>query len=180
MPMLSERNLRPWWRATCVLLATAACFLLAGCGSSSSTPPPPPPPAPIGHLYVTTANNLFGYSIAASNGALSAMTVPATASGGSAIAGCAQKNFLYTLTSGGQISGYTLNRSDGSLTAIGGSPWGGAGVGVAFVTVDTTGQYLFVPATQDFNVVPYTISSSGALTIGLQVGTPCGPADGDG
>src|SRR5208282_1793831 len=92
-----------------------------------------------------------------------------------AITSNAQKGLLYTLTSGGQISGYTVNTSTGGLTGITGSPFGGAGVGVAFLTVDAAGQYLFVPATQDFNVVPYTIGSGGALTIGLQVSTPSAP-----
>jgi len=173
MPSLSERNtLR--LRAIPALAAIAACLWLAGCGSSSSTPPPPPP-APIGHAYITTAGNLFGYSIAASNGALTAVALPGGAPGGSAIASNAQKNLLYTLTSGGQISGYTFNRSDGSLTPIAGGPWGGAGVGVAFLTVDTAGQNLFVPANQDLVVVPFAIGSTGALTIGLQVGTPAAP-----
>ena len=176
MPILSERNARLWLRRISVLAATAVCLLLAGCGSSNSTPaPPPPPPAPIGHAYVTTANSLLGYSIAASNGALTPITTPAGAPGGSDITSNAQKNLVYTLTSSGQISGYTLNRSDGSLTAIAGSPWGGAGVGVAFLTVDAAGQYLFVPATQDLTVVPYTIGSTGALTIGLEVSTPKAP-----
>jgi 6-phosphogluconolactonase (cycloisomerase 2 family) len=176
MPMPSERNLRPWLRLLSVVAATALCFLLAGCGSSSSTPSPPPsPPAPLGHLYVTTASNLYGYAISSSNGSLSGITTPSGAPGGTAIASNTQKNLLYTLTSGGQISGYTLNRSDGSLTAISGAPWGGAGVGVAFLAVDTAGRYVFVPAAQDFNVVPYTIGSTGALTIGLQVGTPAAP-----
>src|SRR5208282_4504682 len=171
MPLLSDRT-APWLRATSALLATAVCLLLAGCGSSSSTPPPPP--SPLGYAYITTANNLLGYSIAASNGALTAITTPSGAPGGTAIASNAQKDLLYTLTSSGQLSGYTINTT-GGLTAIAGSPFGGAGVGVAFVTVDAAGQYLFVPATQDLNVVPYTIGSSGALTIGLQVGTPAAP-----
>ncbi len=118
---------------------------------------------------------MLAYAINASNGALSAITAPAGAPGGTAITSNATKNLVYTLTSSGQISGYTLNRSDGSLTAIAGSPWGGAGVGVAFLTVDAAGQYLFVPAAQDFAVVPYTIGSAGALTIGLEVGTPKAP-----
>ncbi len=171
--LLPSEKITPWLHATSALLATAVCLLLAGCGSSSSTSPPPA--SPLGHAYITTANNLLGYSIAASNGALTAITTPSGAPGGTAIASNAQKELLYTLTSSGQISGYTINTSTGGLTAIAGSPFGGAGVGVAFVTVDAAGQYLFVPATQDFNVVPYTIGSSGALTIGLQVGTPAAP-----
>ncbi len=176
MPMVSERNPRPWLRRMSILAAIAGCLLLAGCGSSNSTPPPPPPPpSPLGHAYVTTANNLLAYSISASNGGLSVITPPAGAPGGTAITSNAQKNLVYTLSSGGQISGYTLNRSDGSLTAIAGSPWGGAGVGVAFLAVDTAGQYLFVPAMQDLVVVPYTVGAAGALTIGLQVSTPKAP-----
>jgi len=164
---------RPGWRAISVLVAVAVCLLLAGCGSSGSNPPPPP--SVLGHVYATTASGLFGFAIAASNGSLTAVTTPAGAPGGSAAVGNAQKFLLYTLTSGGQISGYNVNTSNGSLTAVAGSPFGGAGVGVAFMAVDTAGQYLFVPATQDFNVVPYTINTVGTLTIGLQVGTPAAP-----
>jgi 6-phosphogluconolactonase len=161
-------------RAIFGMVAAAVCLTLAGCGSSNSTPPPPPP-SPLGHAYVTTGSGLFGYAITASNGGLTSIATPTGAPGGTAIVSNAQKDLLYTLTSGGQISGYSVNTSNGSLTAISGSPWGGAGVGVAFMAVDAAGQYLFVPATQDFNVVPYTIGSSGALTIGLQVATPAAP-----
>jgi 6-phosphogluconolactonase len=177
MRMLSERNARPWSRWISMLAAIMGCLLLAGCGSSNSTPPPPPPPppSPLGHAYLTTANNLLAYSITASNGGLTVITSPAGAPGGTAVTSNAPKNLVYTLSSGGQISGYTLNRSDGSLTAISGSPWGGAGVGVAFLTVDAAGQYLFVPAMQDLVVVPYTIGAAGALAIGLQVSTPKAP-----
>ncbi len=164
-----------WWRAISVVIATAGCLLLAGCGSSSSNTPPPSPPAPLGHAYITTASNLYGFSISASNGGLSSVSTPTGAPGGTAVTSNTQKDLLYTLTSSGQIFGYSVNTSSGSLTAIAGSPWGGAGVGVAFLTVDAAGQYLFVPATQDFNVVPYTIASSGALTIGLEVSTPAAP-----
>lgn len=172
MPLLSGRsaNPKPRWIS---VVATAICLLLAGCGSSGSTPPPPPPPGPIGHAYVTTANNLLGYAIAGSNGGFTAVSTPASAPGGTAIA--SNGNLLYTLTSSGNISGYTVNHSDGSLTSIAGSPFGGAGVGVAFLTLDAGGKYLFVPAVQDFVVVPYTINSAGGLTIGLQVGTPAAP-----
>ncbi len=48
-------------------------------------------------------------------------------------------------------------------------------MGVAFLTVDAAGQYLFVPAMHDLVVVPYTIGAAGALTIGLQVATPKAP-----
>jgi 6-phosphogluconolactonase (cycloisomerase 2 family) len=152
----------------------AACLLLAGCGSSNSNPPPPP--SALGHAYVTTASGLFGYTISPSNGGLSPITTPTGAPGGTAAISNAQKFLLYTLTSGGQISGYSVNTSNGSLTAVAGSPFGGAGVGVAFMAMDNAGQYLFVPATQDFNVVPYTVNAVGMLTIGLQVGTPAGAA----
>jgi 6-phosphogluconolactonase (cycloisomerase 2 family) len=176
MLIVSERNARLWLRRMSLLAAIAGCLLLAGCGSSNSTPPPPPPPpSPLGHAYVTTANNVLAYSISASNGGLAVIASPAGAPGGTAVTSNASKNLVYTLSSGGQISGYTLNRSDGSLTAIAGSPWGGAGVGVAFLTVDAAGQYLFVPAMQDLVVVPYTIGAADALTIGLQVSTPKSP-----
>jgi len=175
MPSLSESSARLRLRWISVSVVTALCLLLAGCGSSYSTPSPPSPPAPIGHAYAVTPNNLFAFQIAASNGGLSTVSVPTGAPGGSAIAADGQGNHVYALTSGGQIFGYDINRSDGSLTNVAGSPWGGAGVGVAFLAVDSTGKYLFVPAVQDLVVVPYTLDSTGALTIGLQVGTPAAP-----
>lgn len=179
MTLLSKRNMRLWLRRVAASVGTAVCLLLVGCGANSNPPAPPPPPAnPIGHVYFTSANNLYGYAIAASNGGLGAVTVPTTAPGGTAIAGDGQANHLYTLTSIGQIYGYTLSRTDGSLTSISGSPFGGAGVGSAFLTIDTIGKNLFVPAAQDLVVVPYAIGSSGALTIGLQVGTPAAPVTG--
>jgi 6-phosphogluconolactonase len=174
MPLLKPRCAMPRWSAVPLSVTLAACLFLAGCGSSSSSPPPSPP-APLGHLYLTTANNLYGYAITASNGGLTLVTVPAGAPGGTAIAGNSQKDLVYTLSSGGQVSGYTLNTSNGSLTGVTGSPWAGAGVGSGYLTVDAAGQYLFVPAMQDLVVVPYTIGSSGALTIGLQVTTPGAP-----
>jgi 6-phosphogluconolactonase len=175
MPSLGESSARPRLRRISVSVATAVCLLLAGCGSSNSNPSPPSPPAPIGHAYIVTPNNLFGFDIAASNGGLAAVSVPAGAPGGTAIAADGQVNHVYALTSSGQISGYTINRSDGSLTNVAGSPWGGAGVGVAFLAVNSAGTYLYVPAVQDLVVVPYTIDSTGALTIGLQVATPAVP-----
>jgi 6-phosphogluconolactonase len=159
-------------RAIFALVVAEACVLMAGCGSSNSNPPPPPPPSPLGHAYITTGSNLFGYAISASNGGLSPIATPTGAPGGSAAVANARKFLLYTLSPGGQISGYSVNTTNGSLTAVSGSPFGGAGVGVAFMAMDTAGQYLFVPATQDLNVVPYSVNAVGMLTIGLQVGTP--------
>ena len=176
MPLLGERSMRPWLRRVSVSVGALVCLLIVGCGSTYNAPaPPPPPPNPIGHVYFTTANSLLGYAIAASNGGLGAVTVPTTAPGGTAIASDGPGHHLYTLTSGGQIYGYGLNTSNGSLTSIAGSPFGGAGVGSAFLTIDAAGANLYVPAMQDLVVVPYTIGSGGALTIGLQVGTPATP-----
>jgi len=175
MPSLSESSARPWLRRISAAVATAVCLLLAGCGSSYSTPSPPPTPAPIGHAYAVTPNSLYAFQIAASNGGLATVNVPSGAPGGTAIAADGQGNHVYTLTSGGQISGYDISKSDGSLTTVAGSPWGGAGVGVAFLAVNSVGTELYVPAVQDLVVVPYTIDSTGALTIGLQVSTPAAP-----
>ncbi len=168
--------MRLWLRGVAISGAMAACLLLAGCGANSNPPAPPPPPAnPIGHAYFTSANGLYGYAIAASNGGLGAVTVPTTAPGGTAIVGDGQGKHLYTLTSNGQIYGYAVNTTDGSLTGITGSPWAGAGVGSAYMTVDSAGKNLYVPAVQDLVVVPYGIGSGGALNIGLQAGTPAAP-----
>ena len=157
------------------LAGPAVCLWLLGCGSSNNTPPPPPPAQPIGHAYVTTASNLYGNAISAGNGTLTAVNVPSTAGGGTGIASNGQGNYVYVLTSNGMISGYSISHTDGSLTTIAGSPFGGAGVSVAFLTMDAAGKYLFVPVNQDSVVVPYTIASTGALTLGLEVPTPAPP-----
>lgn len=176
MRLLSGTNMRVWLRGVAVSVAMAACLWLVGCGSTSNPPAPPPPPAnPIGHAYFTSANNLYGYAITGSNGGLGAVTVPATAPGGTAIAGDGQGKHLYTLTATGQIYGYAINTSDGSLSGIPGSPWGGAGGNSAYMTIDSAGKNLYVPAAEDLAVVPYGIGSSGALTIGLQAGTLAAP-----
>src|SRR5262249_39689334 len=118
-------------RAIFALVAVEACVLMVGCGSSNSNPPPPPPPpSALGHAYITTGSSLFGYAISASNGGLSPIATPTGAPGGSAAVANARKSLLYTLTPAGQISGYSVGTSTGALTAVSGSPFGGAGVGV--------------------------------------------------
>src|SRR5208337_1521011 len=103
MPSLSGSSARRLRRISAAV-ATAVCLLLAGCGSSNSNPsPPPPPPAPIGHAYVVTSSNLYAFQIAASNGGLAAVNVPAGAPAGTAIAADGQGNHVYSLTSGGQV-----------------------------------------------------------------------------
>src|ERR1022692_2213957 len=72
MQLACEHKAQVRW----ILLIAASLLyvVLLGCGSSST---PTPPPAPLGHAYVVTATTTYGYSIAASDGALQVLDVTA-------------------------------------------------------------------------------------------------------
>jgi 6-phosphogluconolactonase len=73
--------------------------------------------------------------------------------------------FAYvTNTSSGDVSGFTINATNGALTPIPGSPFA-AGLFPASVAVDPTGKFVYVVNTGDNNVSGYTINAAnGALT----------------
>ena len=64
----------------------------------------------------------------------------------------------------GNVSAYTINGASGALTPVPGSPFA-AGTGPQGVTVDPSGQFVYVANTGSNNVSAYTIDpATGALT----------------
>lgn len=71
--------------------------------------------------------------------------------------------FLYTAnTIDTSISEFKIN-SDGSLTALAGSPIGQTGAGPTTLLLDNSGKYLYVGNTQ--NLQAYSVGSDGSLTL---------------
>src|SRR5580693_2780484 len=73
--------------------------------------------------------------------------------------------FLYVVNRGsGNVSGYTIDLTDGSLTEIAGSPFAAGGNPVA-IAVDPTGAYVYVVNQLSANVSAFTVNRlTGALT----------------
>jgi 6-phosphogluconolactonase len=71
--------------------------------------------------------------------------------------------FLYTAnTIDASISEFKIN-SDGSLTALAGSPIGQTGAGPTTLLIDNSGKYMYVGNTQ--NLQAYSVASDGSLTL---------------
>jgi 6-phosphogluconolactonase (cycloisomerase 2 family) len=158
----------------CWILLIAASLLnvvLLGCGSNGT---PTPPPAPLGHAYVVASSTTYGYSIAASDGALQVLDVSAGLPGvGKSVTSNGQD--VYVLNGSGQITAYQIN-SDFTLSQLANSPFSGAPSGVAFVAIDPAGKNLFVPVPGDSAVLPYAIdATTGNLTVGVETATPAPP-----
>lgn len=116
------------------------------------------------YLYVGTSTGIFGYSIDASTGALTAVAgSPFGASAGSSGGLIAPATgFLYELTSSNSqtgIFGYSINDGTGALTAIAGSPFGNC-TGGSQLTSPASGKLLFGASCGMYSID----SSSGALT----------------
>ena len=120
------------------------------------------------------SNNVSAYTINSSTGALTEISgspFPA-GSGPDAVAVDPSGRFVY-VTNGRSmnISAFTINASTGALTAISGSPFaaGGAKTEPISVTVDPSGQFVYVTSTSTVggsgNISASTINAStGALT----------------
>jgi 6-phosphogluconolactonase (cycloisomerase 2 family) len=85
------------------------------------------------------------------------------------VASDGQGKYLYVGSQGGLISGYSIDPVTGSLTEINGSPYG-AGRQVNFLTVDSSGKYLFSVDNLSNTVWPFTITA-GALSAVASSGT---------
>jgi 6-phosphogluconolactonase len=126
----------------------------------------------------TLSNNVSGYTIDPSTGALTAIagspfpeelhahptSVAVDPSG--KFAYVANKNFENEdfLPRKGTISGYTIDPSTGALTAIAGSPFKTAGLFPTSVAVDPSGKFAYVANVGSNNVLGYTINpTTGAL-----------------
>ncbi len=126
------------------------------------------------YLYVayTTVPRIIVYSINGS-GALTptGATVPITQDGPTSLVIDPTGNFLYCLSSyfPAEISGYRINQSVGSLSVLAGSPYtipDRPGITVdSYMTIDPTGNYLYVPLKVTGFVDGYSINhTTGELT----------------
>jgi 6-phosphogluconolactonase (cycloisomerase 2 family) len=115
-------------------------------------------------LYAGTSAGIFGYSIDATSGALTAISgSPFGASAGMAAALLAPSiGFLYeTLTSGtsSAIYGYSIDSGTGALTALAGSPFGSS-CSASNLTSPASGKFLFGASCGMYQIN----ASTGALT----------------
>lgn len=162
------------WAIKCSLarFAPVACGLLLlvpgllGCGSSSQ--PTPLPPAKAEYAYAATVNQVTGFTVNLTNGALSVPSnVPGPNDGGGVVADPSTK-FLYVSDfTGNAIDGFAVNATTGGLTPISGSPFPvGSGNGPSGMAIDSAGKFLFLAhANMNFVFVFTRDAITGALTL---------------
>jgi 6-phosphogluconolactonase (cycloisomerase 2 family) len=143
-------------------------------------------------LYVTNlgdfgtpepnSNEVWTYSLNSSTGVPTLLSKSRTrleptslALGGGTAAVTYTPKFAYTANDGSNsVSAFTINASNGHLTAVSGSPFT-AGSSPSSIATDPFGKFAYVANTGSTNVSEYTINSgTGALTpiTGSPVGTP--------
>jgi 6-phosphogluconolactonase (cycloisomerase 2 family) len=155
------------------------CNSVAGGGSTiviqRTTCVPPPPPIQNTFVYVANDNDspgtVSGYTLNTTTGALTEVAGSPFAVPGSievpAVAVDPAGKFLYASNASGPIGtiyAYTINKANGALTSVPGSPFA-AGDITGAGTVDPTGKFLYVTNYQSSNISAYTINAgTGALT----------------
>jgi 6-phosphogluconolactonase (cycloisomerase 2 family) len=143
-------------------------------------------------LYVTNlgdfgtpepnSNEVWTYSLNSGTGVPTLLSKSRTrleptalALGGGTAAVTYTPKFAYTANDGSNnVSAFTINSSNGHLTAVSGSPFA-AGSSPAWIATDPFGKFAYVANTGSTNLSEYTINSgTGALTQinGSPVGTP--------
>jgi 6-phosphogluconolactonase (cycloisomerase 2 family) len=144
---------------TWVMRASAALAIAVGLFAS-------PLRAQFAYVANFNSNNVSGYTIDPSTGALTAIAGSPFAAGSFPrwVAVDPSGKFAYVVNEGDKnVSGYTIDPSTGALTAIAGSPFTTGG-DPRSMAVDPSGKFAYVA---DFtgNVLGYTINpSTGALT----------------
>ena len=156
------------------LLIATFSLLAAACGGGSSSViiNPPPPPSAKDALYISTGltpNSLLTYVFDTSAGTLGSPTTIAGAPAGIDTKVYPGGTFLYVSDfNSGSIFAYSINRSNGALTAVAGSPFsflGHTGNGGP-IAIDPAGKFLF-NSNASGAIVSYTINSqTGVLTPG--------------
>jgi 6-phosphogluconolactonase (cycloisomerase 2 family) len=127
-------------------------------------------------LFVALAvasNNLAGFAINHTTGALTAVPgSPYTVAGG-ALRGVTldpQDRFLYTVDSVSNVQAFAVNTSTGQLTAVGtAQSVGGVANGIL---IDPSGQFVYVPFPT--GIATFSINSDGSLTSQTPVTTASG------
>ena len=161
-------------RVVLAVCLTICAVLLTSCGGANSTTSSNPTGQPGGsssHAYVSnygggSGQTLTGYAVSSSNGNLlpfdmSVLKVPA---GPLTLATNGQSRFVYLGSQGGLISAYSYSALDGSLAQIAGSPYG-AGQQVTFLTIDSSGKYVFSVDNTLSTIWPFSMSATtGVLT----------------
>jgi len=129
--------------------------------------------------YVTNlrSNNVSAFTVDATTGALSEITGAPFAAGldplGAAVdpagqfayvSNCGNESLGCQASSPGNVSAYTFDAATGALSPIGGSPFA-AGTTSGSVTVDPTGQFVYVTNRDSNDVSAFAIdATTGALT----------------
>src|SRR6266851_2796894 len=130
-------------------------------------------------VYVAnvTSNNVSAFTVDATTGALSEITGAPFAAGldplGAAVdpagqfayvSNCGNESLGCQASSPGNVSAYTFDAATGALSPIGGSPFA-AGTTSGSVTVDPTGQFVYVTNRDSNDVSAFAIdATTGALT----------------
>ena len=120
-------------------------------------------------LYATGRNQVSGFSINTSTGALSAPETIPGPNDSVGIAGSPAANLLYVSDfAGNALDGFSINSSSGALGTITGFPLSlGNSPGAAGIAIDPAGKFLFVTdlnagVIEGFNIGPHgTLSSVG-------------------
>jgi len=124
---------------------------------------------------VDGSNTVSGFSVG-SNGSLTPLPGSPFPTGGMGSGGrgfvaanrttvCAAMNFLYVSNTGsGDVSGFTINPSTGSLTPIPGSPFRTGGSGVDAVACTPNGKFLMVSDSGSGDIAVLGIADTGALS----------------
>ena len=157
------------------LPAATALLVLAALAPSCVTQTPRVVSSPVprfAYIADQNDNNVAGYAINSSSGALSAGAgSPFTGVNGPRNAAvCPSGQLLYvanggtTEAPGNGVSGYQIDQTTGTLTAVRGSPFAG-GNAPRGVIVDPSGNFVYVANSNDNTVSGYRINSAtGALT----------------
>src|SRR5579872_405632 len=118
------------------------------------------------YVNLLTTNQVAGFSIDSSTGALTAVPGSPFATGNGPLGLATANNVLYVSNSmDGTISGYTIDATSGVLTPIAGSPFA---INAAALALNSTGGFLYTSGVMGLQV--WSIDgATGALT---QVGSP--------
>ena len=107
-------------------------------------------------VYVAniSSNNVLGYAINSTTGALTAVAGSPFAAGSEPFSVAANGKFVYVANGNdNNVSGYTINSTTGALTPIANAPFP-AEVTPVFVAVDPSGKFAYVANASSNNVPP--------------------------
>ncbi|HZT01058.1 MAG TPA: beta-propeller fold lactonase family protein [Steroidobacteraceae bacterium] len=136
------------------------------------------------HLYLASAGDakVAGFSIDATTGALTALAGSPYAAGtnaGGIPAFSPDGKYLYVVdqnTSGGSVSGYSIDPTTGVLTALAGSPFA-AGSNPYWIVFTPNGQFAYVSNFSGNNISAYSVSAGVLTAMPTPVPVDGGPQD---